>query len=56
MRKIIFLLLFDWGIETNVSLQPGFVAMIYPVVSMFEDFMHKTNILNLPRMMFCANL
>jgi len=31
----------DLGIKTDVSLKPAFVAMIYPVVSMTEDFTHK---------------
>ena len=31
----------DLGIETNVSLRPDFVAMIYPVVSMTENYAHK---------------
>ena len=31
----------DLGIEPNGSLKPDFVAMIYPVVSMTEDFAHK---------------
>ena len=37
----------DLGIETNVSLKPNFVAMIYPVVSMTEDFAHKRSKRNL---------
>jgi acetyl esterase/lipase len=37
----------DLGIETNVSLRPGFVAMIYPVVSMTADFTHKRSKRNL---------
>jgi len=31
----------DLGISTNVSLRPDFVAMIYPVVSMVENYTHK---------------
>jgi acetyl esterase/lipase len=37
----------DVGIETDISLKPNFVAMIYPVVSMTEDFAHQRSRRNL---------
>jgi acetyl esterase/lipase len=37
----------DLGIEPAVSLKPGFVAMIYPVVSMSDSLAHKKSRRNL---------
>lgn len=37
----------ELGVETNVSLRPDFVAMIYPVVSMTDSIAHKKSRRNL---------